>query len=111
MVSNEVFIDSATLRENVVSLARNIGYVPRSISAARAEIYFSINLSSDYEGQPVSLEAGLVCVGSTKETSYTFSIPERITTLVKNGTASFGTIDKPIEIYQGTYLTKQFVHH
>ena len=29
MVTNEVFIDSATLRENVVSLARNIGYVPR----------------------------------------------------------------------------------
>ena len=29
MITNEVFIDSATLRENVVSLARNIGYVPR----------------------------------------------------------------------------------
>ena len=28
MISNEVFIDSATLRENVVALARNIGYVP-----------------------------------------------------------------------------------
>ena len=28
MVTNEVFIDSATLRENVVSLARNIGYLP-----------------------------------------------------------------------------------
>ena len=30
MLSNEVFIDSATLRENVVSLAKNIGYIPRS---------------------------------------------------------------------------------
>ena len=30
MVANEVFIDSATLRENVVSLARNIGYTPKS---------------------------------------------------------------------------------
>lgn len=28
MIANEVFIDSATLRENVVSLARNIGYMP-----------------------------------------------------------------------------------
>ena len=36
MVTNEVFIDSATLRENVVSLARNIGYVPRSRKAATA---------------------------------------------------------------------------
>ncbi len=38
MLSNEVFIDSATLRENVVSLARNIGYVPRSRQAARASV-------------------------------------------------------------------------
>ena len=30
MATNEVFIDSATLRENIVSLARNIGYLPRS---------------------------------------------------------------------------------
>ena len=38
MVSNEVFIDSATLRENVVSLARNIGYLPKSRKAASATI-------------------------------------------------------------------------
>ena len=35
MAVNETFIDSATLRENVVSLARNIGYVPRSRRAAK----------------------------------------------------------------------------
>jgi hypothetical protein len=40
MVANEVFIDSATLRENVVSLARNIGYVPRSRKAATATVSF-----------------------------------------------------------------------
>jgi hypothetical protein len=38
MVANEVFIDSATLRENVVALARNIGYIPRSRKAAQATI-------------------------------------------------------------------------
>ena len=43
MASNEVFIDSATLRENVVSLARNIGYVPRSRRAARANVSFTVN--------------------------------------------------------------------
>ena len=43
MVSNEVFIDSATLRENVVSLARNIGYVPRPKRAARAAISFIVS--------------------------------------------------------------------
>ena len=45
MVTNEVFIDSATLRENVVSLARNIGYVPRSRKAAKAIISFNVDLS------------------------------------------------------------------
>src|SRR6056300_64089 len=43
MVSNEVFIDSATLRENVVSLARNIGYIPRSRTAAQANISFFVD--------------------------------------------------------------------
>ena len=43
MVSNEVFIDSATLRENVVSLARNIGYVPRSKRAAKAKVDYNIS--------------------------------------------------------------------
>ena len=42
MVVNESFLDSATLRENVVSLARNIGYVPRSRTAATAGITFEV---------------------------------------------------------------------
>ena len=45
MTVNESFLDSATLRENVVSLARNIGYVPRSRSAAKAEITFSVKIN------------------------------------------------------------------
>ena len=43
MAINETFIDSATLRENVVSLARNIGYVPRSRRAARATVNMSMH--------------------------------------------------------------------
>ena len=42
LVVNESFLDSATLRENVVSLARNIGYVPRSKTAARASVKFQV---------------------------------------------------------------------
>jgi len=44
MVANESFIDSATLRENVVALARNIGYVPRSKKSSRAEISFFVDI-------------------------------------------------------------------
>lgn len=103
MIVNESFLDSATLRENVVSLARNIGYVPRSRTAAKAQVSFDVTTN---ENTPiVTLQAGLVCVGSVDNTSYTFSIPDNISSNVVDGTASFNNID----IYQGTFLTKQFV--
>ena len=107
MIVNESFLDSATLRENVVSLARNIGYVPRSRSAAKASISF--NIQTDTISPTLTLQAGLVCVGSVNDTSYVFSIPESITTTVKDGVATFGTATDPISVYQGTFLSKQFV--
>jgi hypothetical protein len=107
MVVNESFLDSATVRENVVSLARAIGYIPRSRSASRARV--SIAVSTKSTSPTLTLKAGLVCVGSSKDTSYIFSIPEDITTVINSETAIFGTEESPIEIYQGTYLTKEFV--
>jgi hypothetical protein len=104
MIVNESFLDSATLRENVVSLAKNIGYVPRSRTAAKATISFSVTTT---ESVPtLTLKSGLVCVGEANDTSYTFSIPEDITANVVNGVAQFNEID----VYQGTYLTKSFTY-
>ena len=105
MTVNESFLDSATLRENVVSLARNIGYVPRSRAAAKAEISFSVQIN-DILTSTLDLEAGLVCVGNTNDTNYIFSIPERVVTTVDaNQTATFSNIT----VYQGSYLQKSFV--
>ena len=104
MIVNESFLDSATLRENVVSLARNIGYVPRSRTAARATISFTVSTSEDTP--TLTLRRGLVCVGTANDTSYTFSIPEDVTATVIDGVATFDQIS----VYQGTYLTKQFTY-
>ena len=104
MVVNESFLDSATLRENVVSLAKNIGYVPRSRTAAKATVSFSITTSENVP--TLTLKRGLVCVGEASGTTYTFSIPEDITANVVDGSAQFNEI----EIYQGTYLTKSFTY-
>ena len=105
MAVNESFIDSATLRENVVSLARNIGYVPRSKKSAVATVSFNVDVSS-IDAQQVKLNAGLVALGAVQGGSYTFSIPEDITvTPNSNGIASFNNIS----IYEGNYLTKTFV--
>lgn len=106
MVVNESFLDSATLRENVVSLARNIGYVPRSKTASRAQVIIKVPTTST--SPTATLQAGLVCVGAKNETSYVFSLPENVTTTISGGYATFGTTTSPVEICQGTFLKKQF---
>ena len=53
LVANESFLDSATIRENVVSLARNIGYIPRSKTAATATINISdVNVGTTSDATP-----------------------------------------------------------
>ena len=102
MAANESFLDSATLRENVVSLARNIGYVPRSRRAARARISFFVTGLN--ETVTLTLKAGLICNGAAANTSYIFSIPEDITVNVADGVARF----ENIEIFEGLLITQNF---
>ena len=111
LVVNESFLDSATLRENVVSLARNIGYVPRSKTASRASISFDVTANST--STELRLQPGLVCVGRSNDSDIVFSISEEIvaSTTVTSGiaTASFGSVASPIDVLEGTFLTSQFV--
>ena len=107
MVTNEVFIDSATLRENIISLARNIGYVPRSKKAARAVISFTVNTTNIIPTPAtLTLKAGPVAgtSGSFGNSSYIFSILEDISVPVRDGVAEFNNIT----IYEGTLLTSNF---
>ena len=108
MVANEVFLDSATLRENVVSLARNIGYVPKSKTASRATISFTVD-TTNVSPVPASLTLKAGPVAGTSGTfgggSFIFSILEDITVPVYNGTAVFNDIT----VYEGTLLTSNFV--
>ena len=114
LVANESFLDSATIRENVVSLARNIGYVPRSRRAATATIKIDdiyLGPSTDASPRFLSLRPGLVCVGNSENTTFRFSIPETITSsAVKTiGSNSFAQFNDDITVYEGTYLTRTFV--
>ena len=114
LVANESFLDSATIRENVVSLARNIGYVPRSKTAATATINVSdvnVGTTNDATTKYLTLRPGLVCVGSSQNTTYRFSLPDAVTsTRIKDiaGT-SFAQFDGAVTIYEGTYLSRVFV--
>ena len=105
MTVNEVFLDSATLRENVVALARNIGYTPRSVRSARARVAFNIILTDSTDVRTVTLKAGQVAQGGLTDTSYIYSIPEDFTTLVDSqGQATF----ENLEIYEGIFVKNTF---
>ena len=104
MAVNECFLDSATLRENVVSLARNIGYVPRSARSAMATINFSVDLGTN-DTRILTLKAGQVALGNQVGGSYIFSIPDDfVATTGDNNVAVFDNLN----IYEGVYLQKSF---
>ena len=102
MATNECFLDSATLRENVVALARNIGYVPRSRRSARAKVSFTV--SGLTETATLTLNAGIVCNGAGTNSNYIFCLPESITVPVVNGVAIF----ENVEIYEGSFVSQTF---
>jgi len=107
MVSNEVFIDSATLRENVVSLAKNIGYIPKSRTSAKSNITFFVNVSnSSINSNFLTLKKGIVCTSpnTISGQGFTFCVLDDITVPVIDNIAIFENID----IYEGTYITTSF---
>ena len=107
MVANEVFIDSATLRENIVALARNIGYVPRSRKSALSSISFSVDVS-DVSPAPstITLKKGVVASssGNFAGQSFIYSILEDVTVPAFGGIANFDDL----LIYEGVLLESNF---
>jgi len=110
MVANEVFLDSATLRENVVALSRNIGYIPRSKKSATATVSFFVDTSSaalnNISPSTITLRKGPVAStsGSFGNQSFIFSILDDVTVPVFNNIAVF----EDLKIYEGSLLTNSF---
>ena len=105
MVVNEMFLDSATLRDNVVSLAKQIGYRPRSATAPKATVNFVV----DYQGSGVTpdtlvLKQGTGFVTNYDDTLYQYVVIEDQEAPLVNNTATYEGID----IYQGTLLTQSY---
>ena len=105
MISNEVFIDSATLRENVVALARNIGYVPRSRKASTATINFTVEPGITPPPTTITLKKGPVAASNAfGGQSFTFGVTKDVTKPVIDGVASFLDLD----IKEGTVVDQKF---
>ena len=105
MISNEVFIDSATLRENVVALARNIGYVPRSKKGSTATINFTVEPGITPPPTTITLKKGPVAASNAfGGQSFTFGVTKDVTKPVIDGVASFLDLD----VKEGTVVDQKF---
>ena len=99
MVVNELFLDSASLRDNVVSLAKQLGYSPKSKTAAQAAINLSLTFNNN---APVSvtIKAGSGFVTNYDGSLYRFIVTEDYRETVSNGTVSFANLP----IYEGSLI-------
>ena len=105
MISNEVFIDSATLRENVVALARNIGYVPRSKKASTATVNFTVEPGITPPPTTITLKKGPVAASNAfGGQSFVFGVTKDVTKPVIDGVASFLDLD----VKEGTVVDQKF---
>ena len=104
---NEGFLETAVLRENVVKLARMIGYTPKSARSARTVVNISVQTVFPYP-KSVTIAAGLVLnYTGLDNNNFVFSIPTDISQSVDSltGIASFNNIT----LFEGLYLTDTFV--
>ncbi len=100
MVVNELFLDSATLRDNVVALAKQLGYTPKSITTPTAAVDFDISFPSNAPSA-VILKAGSGFITNYDNGTYRYIVRSDERAEVINGTASFSGIS----IHEGSLIT------
>ncbi len=91
MVVNEMYLDSATLRDNVVSLAKNLGYTPKSVTAPRAVV----DLVLTFTGTPpatVTLKAGTGFITNYDGSLFRYIVREDTKVEVANSVATFSNL-------------------
>ena len=100
MVVNELFLDSATLRDNVVALAKQLGYSPKSVTSPTAKLDFDIAFTGGSVPASVIFKAGTGFVTNYDNTLYRYVLKEDAKAEVANGVASFSE-----EFFEGSLVT------
>src|SRR5210317_811848 len=101
MLANELYLDSANIRKNIISLAKMLGYTPTSAKAPTATIDILLNNAS---GASVTMDKGTVFTSSIGGTSYQFVTNASHTLTPLNGVYQFSSIP----IYEGTLTTFKY---
>jgi len=101
MLANEMYLDSADIRKNIVSLAKMLGYTPTSPKAPTAVINILVNNAS---GTSITMPKGTVFTTSVDGTSYQFVTNAANTTTPSSGVYRFSNVS----IYEGTLVTFKY---
>ena len=108
MVSNEMFLDSAKLRDSVISHAKELNYLPRSFRSSSAVIQLVIT-STDAAKRSIVIPKGTSFTSRVDDFTYNFSTTENyvITNRTPSG-SSFVYESEPIRVYEGSYLSDTY---
>ena len=104
MAVNELFIESATLRDNVVALAKQLGYRPKSATAPTAYVSFTVTYDNPTTDTELVLKKGTGFIASYDENIYQYVVQDDVTAQVANNTAIF----ENVEIKEGSLLVNTF---
>lgn len=104
MIGNEMFLDTATLRDSVVSHAKELNYLPRSYTSAAATLQVKINVSNT-AAYTETIPQNYKFTSTTSTNTYTFSTAEPYI-VTRNANGDFIT---QVDVYEGFLLTERFV--
>ena len=101
MSTNELYLDSADIRNNIVSLAKMIGYTPSSPRAPMASIDVTLNNAT---GTSVTMSKGTVFTTTVENTSYQYVTNSDVTITPSSGVYKFSSVP----IYEGSLVTFKY---
>jgi|TARA_A100001015_G_scaffold237556_1_gene270188 hypothetical protein len=101
MLANEMYLDSADQRASVVSLAKQVGYTPRSATSAKATIDLVVNNAS---GASITMSRGTKFSATVDETNYNFVNNADVSISPVDGVYKFSSLD----LFEGTYLNFKY---
>lgn len=106
MVASEMFLDSAQLRDSVISHAKELNYLPRSFTSAIAEVNIVIDAGAENTKNAILITKGTQFITRIGDTAFTFTTAEDIVTNVSNGRFFIAT---GVKLYEGNYSSDTYV--
>jgi len=101
VLANEMFLDSADMRNSIVSHAKHVGYTPRSATAPYADVDLVVNNAT---GATLTAAQGTTFTSTVDGVSYNYIVKEDTTTTPVDGVYTF----KNLELYEGTLVTNKY---